>query len=203
MVQKTACTGDRIVEAAVAILHYAAGRSMNITNLNKALFYLDLFALRDLGESVTRSAYIAKRNGPVLADYKKTLIKALADRKLARQESSGQSKPVTLEDGAYERLEKQMPESVHALAGHLSKRLGAVFAIVASEYSHENPGWQIAWADGRFPWQRKPIDMNIALQQLINDADDPWLSSSDDEDVRDAMNRSQSRGARSQVWHLD
>ena len=43
----------------------------------------------------------------------------------------------------------------------------------ASDYSHKNPGWQLAWDD--FLGSKKPcvIDMRVAMQQIIED--DPWM----------------------------
>ena len=86
----------RLLEAAAALLSAAKDKRLNTTNLNKAVFYLDLFALRYLGAPVTRSAFIALKLGPVVAKYEKRLIKPLMEEGIAVQEEEGMAKPIRL-----------------------------------------------------------------------------------------------------------
>ena len=56
----------KLTETAMAVLQASPERRLNITVLNKALFYLDLYALRDLGEVITRHDFIALPPPPPL-----------------------------------------------------------------------------------------------------------------------------------------
>jgi hypothetical protein len=163
----------RLVEAATALLSAAKGKALQVTNLNKALFYLDLVALRDTGKTVSRSAFIALKEGPVVAKYEKHLIKPLADAGLAKQESEGLAKPVRLiaEKDDFEFLSHRMLKA----AAKLGRKFSTITATQASELSHENPGWAIAYEEGlRAGKPALPIDLHIAMQQIVGL--DPWLT---------------------------
>lgn len=175
---------ERLVEAAARLLE-AAGGSLHITSLNKALFYLDLFALRDLGRTVTETTYLALPAGPVAAKYESRLVRALEDAGLAQQDEAEDSgaKPVCL-------LASPETKLVAGEALLLSKRIGAwasrKTAASLSELSHRNSGWQMAWDRGlgaKKPAQ--PINLSIAMQQVL-DAD-PWLDESPDADAAAAF----------------
>ena len=84
----------RLVEAAAVLLEGAPHHALNVTNLNKALFYLDLVALRDRGDTITRTTYLALTQGPVVAKYPTRLVQALENARLARQITSGMAKPI-------------------------------------------------------------------------------------------------------------
>lgn len=175
---------NALVEAAAKLLEAAGGR-MPITSLNKALFYLDLFALRDLGASVTGQTYIALPAGPVVAKYEKRLVDALEDAGLAQQDASEDSgaKPVCLVAVAPTQLlsEPQL-QLVRKVAAWASIRTPTAL----SNFSHLNDGWKSAWAQGlgaRKP--ALPINMSIGMQQIV-DAD-PWLDERPEGDVADAF----------------
>lgn len=51
---------------------------MQITNLNKALFYFDLVCLRDEGAAYTGSTFVALEHGPVVDRYRSVLVEGLA-----------------------------------------------------------------------------------------------------------------------------
>lgn len=60
---------------------------------------------------------------------------------------------------------------------------------IASDFSHQNPGWQLAW--NHFLRDGKPVavNMRIAMQQIVES--DPWMQvplSSDDEILAAADN---------------
>ena len=59
------------------------------------------------------------------------------------------------------------------LAAAVTSFFASASSRQASDYSHENPGWEIAWDDFRRNGKPAPIDMRIALQQIIED--DPWM----------------------------
>ena len=166
---------DRLIEAAMAILE-AAGGPLNIVVLNKALFYLDLYALRDHGQTVTGQAYVALPMGPVVAKYDKRLVGELEKRGLAEQFALGKAKPVqvTTPLGSFPHL------SADEVA--LAREIGTVAADATSwgvsEFSHDNAGWRIAFEGGLGGPNKRPklVDMNIALQQLVEEDDDPWMS---------------------------
>jgi len=163
---------ERLVEAASAVLNAAPLHRLNIVVLNKILFYLDLASLRDRSVTITGNTYIAIQQGPVVAQYAKRLVAPLEERGIAKQVSEWDgSRPVLLES---------IPSHVQFLDSDDMNLVATVtnwFAPKtsrqASEFSHENPGWQVAWATYRRTKKPCPINMRIALQQII--ADDPWM----------------------------
>lgn len=162
----------RVVEAAMAILQATAARQLGITVLNKALFYADLCALRDLGETITRSGYVALPQGPVLNHYERALIRRLDRLGLAEQTTDGWEKPLVVrcELDSYEMLSR---EEV-GIAQLVARKIHGKTASWVSDYSHENAGWISAFR------QRtgSSIDLLVALQQILED--DPWMDGAED-----------------------
>ena len=166
-------TNPKLIEAAMAVLQTAG--SLNVTVLNKALFYLDLVALRDIGQTVTGQTYMALAAGPVIAKYDKRLVAALVDQGLATQADAGKSKPLTVNVGMTAFRNLSEPELEHARK--LGRWAAGQTATKVSDLSHENLGWKTAYAAGLGSKGPKkaamPIDLNLALQQVA-DAD-PWM----------------------------
>ena len=162
---------DLLLGAAAALLQSAPNCRMNAVILNKALFYLDIAALRDTGKTVTENTYIALENGPVIAKYQKRLIDALSERGIAKQidEWDG-SKPIVLETPPAQTIENS---ELAALASKISQYFSQLTSARASLYSHENPGWKIAWDEYSDSGKPAPIDLQIAMQQIVED--DPWI----------------------------
>lgn len=174
----------RVFEAIVALLDGAPGRRMQITNLNKALFYMDLAALRDTGSTITDAVYLALDNGPVLNDYKQ-IVQELADEKIAHQDVNGLEKPVVLDRSldTYHYLD----DHGRALAVKIAQFVAEQSARGVSNLSHANPGWVVAFNKGRGRnLAPAPIDMYLALQQLGDE--DPWLNEPPDDAFQQAMN---------------
>src|SRR6185312_12238426 len=170
----------RLVEAAMVVLR-AAGGSLNTTPLNKALFYLDLASMIEIGEPATFASYLALPQGPVVADYPKRLVRALEDEGIAFQadEDDG-SKPVTL-------MAEREVRFLSANQVELAKKVGAWArnkgAAWLSKYSHENEGWRLAWEAGLAGGRpAKPIDLQLAMQQFVDD--DPWLDAEPTDEER-------------------
>lgn len=164
---------DRLVEAASLVLD-GAGGSLLTTSLNKALFYLDLWALLEHGRVVTSSPFIAIKAGPVVAKYERRLIRELRNRKVAAQTEEGDS--VTL---LSKPLRQHLDEEEAALAIKLGKWASSHSAGWLSDYSHKNIGWIAAWSAGLGAGpghQPKAIDLIVAMQQLA-EVDD-WVTSS-------------------------
>ena len=163
----------RLMEAAEALLSAAKDHELNVVNLNKALFYLDLHALRDLGHAVTGNTFIALEMGPVVAKYKQRLIKPLVEAGLAVQLQRGQARPVQLvkKTAHFEFLQKDEAR----IADKIGKWISSLSATDASKYSHENPGWDLAYSAGLKAHKTAlPINLLIAMQQIA--ACDPWLN---------------------------
>jgi Protein of unknown function (DUF4065) len=169
MLKKT----NKLMEATMAVLQSSPDRQLNIVVLNKALFYLDLYALRDLGQAITEQDYVALPQGPVVDGYRSAIIRPLTEAGLAEQIQVNKAKPV--------RVVKQLARWDHLSGTELSiaQQVGASFtpltSTAVSRFSHENPGWRLAYRSyvpgGPFP----KINMRLALQQLCEDDDDPWL----------------------------
>jgi hypothetical protein len=171
---------NKLLEAAMALLQASPGQRLNIVVLNKALFYLDLHALRDLGRIVTNQEYVALPQGPVVDAYKEILIKPLVEGNLAEQlqVSAGRysSKPIRVKNPLTTFV--HLDEREQELARHVSAGfLNSFISAAVSAFSHDNPGWRAAFSrheEGR-PYVK--IDMLLALQQLGSDDDDAaWLN---------------------------
>ncbi|MEZ6062610.1 MAG: Panacea domain-containing protein [Planctomycetaceae bacterium] len=162
----------RLIEAACAVLNAAPGHRLNTVVLNKTLFYLDLAALRDRAETLTGNAYIALQQGPVVAKYDQRLIGELETRRLAKQVSEWDgSKPVLLES-CVEHFQFIDADAL-ILVSAVTSYFAGLSSRQASDFSHENPGWQHAWDSFRRTRKPTPINMLIALQQIVED--DPWM----------------------------
>jgi len=164
---------ERLVEAAALILK-GAGGSLNITPLNKALFYLDLRSLLETGSTATGASYIALKQGPVVAKYPERLVGALEKAGLAIQsdEEDG-SKPLSLVQEPPEPrfLDAEQVRLVEGIA-RWAKEKGASWL---SNFSHENIGWMLAWQEGLGSGRpAKSINLHLAMQQLAED--DAWLT---------------------------
>ena len=174
---------DRLIEAAAAVLNAAPQRRLNTVVLNKALFYLDLASLRDRAQTITGNTYIAIQQGPVVAKYPQRLIEQLELRGIGRQISEWDgSKPVLLEacPPHFQYVDAEALILVSAVTSYFAEGTSRQ----ASEYSHENPGWRLAWNQYRRTGKPCAINMRVALQQIVED--DPWLDLpllSDDEIV--------------------
>ena len=68
---------QRLCEATMAILQNVPSHRLNIVLVNKALFYADLYALREFGKTITATAYLGLPQGPVVANYPKRVVSAL------------------------------------------------------------------------------------------------------------------------------
>lgn len=173
---------ERLIEAATAILNAAPEHRLNAVVLNKALFYLDLASLRDRGETVTHNSYIALQNGPVVAKYEQRLIRQLESRNIAKQISEWDgSKPILLES-CPEHFQFVDADTL-ILVSNVTAYFASLTSRRASEFSHENPGWELAWNDSRKTRKPAAINLRIALQQIIED--DPWMETPllDDEEL--------------------
>ena len=163
---------ERLIEAASAVLNAAPNRRLNTVVLNKALFYLDLASLRDRAETITGNTYIAIQQGPVVAKYPQRLIGQLEARGIGRQitEWDG-SKPVLLE--VCPQHFKYVDSDAMILVSAVTTYFADGTSRQASEYSHENPGWRLAWNEFRRSGKPCPINLRVALQQIVED--DPWM----------------------------
>ncbi len=176
---------ERLIEVAAALLAASTGQRMQTTNLNKALFYVDLASLRDLGETLTGNSYLALNEGPVIAKYPQRLIRALEHAGLAEQGHEGQSKPIVLRrQPPVQYVTTAVSESV----GRVAKWCSEKTAKEISDISHRNLGWISAYEEGLGEGgDGKPhaINLSLAMQQIMDD--DPWLAAPLDEEATEAL----------------
>jgi len=146
--------------------------------LNKALFYFDLILLREAGETFTRNTYIALPQGPVVSNYEKRLLRDMPKLGLAsllnEQRGGYESKTLQLEEG----IGSELPGALTELAGEVARKIGRVTAAQVSDFSHANPGWDLAIKQG----VGTGVNMHLALQQLLDE--DDWLGAEEDEFAR-------------------
>jgi hypothetical protein len=171
----------KTMEAAMAVLQATPERQLNITVLMKALFYLDLCALRDFGSTVTEQNYIALPQGPVVESYQSTIVRPLTEAGLAEWLIIGQSKPLRVLRSTDNYQHLSAPEL--SLAAKTGAQFGPLTSMFVSRQSHDNPGWQVAF---RGYVEGKPavkINMLLAMQQLHEpDEDDiEWMNAPLDE----------------------
>lgn len=177
---------ERLVEAAVALLAASPGKKLNTVVLNKALFYLDLVALRDLGHTVTGNTFVALHQGPVVAHYDKRVVRKLETLGLAKQTIDGKAKPIALVSEVPHF--KRISQEERAIATQVATVLAGVLSSEASTYSHRNPGWQLAYSVGqKVGAPPEPINMHLAMQQIAER--DPWIDAPSDEDFAEAVER--------------
>ena len=171
----------------MAVLQHAPGQKLNVVVFNKVLFYFDLIALRDLGETVTKGAFIALKNGPVVAKYDTRLLRTLADEQLAQWTTEGYAKPVVVQNEL--RSFAALSRDQLALVPEVMTSVSKLSSTEASDFSHLNPGWRLAFRRGAQAGRPpQPINMLIALQQLADQ--DPWLDEPLDEQTKLAAERS-------------
>lgn len=167
---------ERLCEAVMALLQNAPGKELNIVIVNKALFYSDLLALQDHGKTITGVSYLGYKQGPVVANYKKCIVKALEQRGWARQHSHWPSKkrPLVVKNplDSYPKLTQRQLK----ILSNIGKNAANESSTSISNISHRNLAWKIAYANG-LKVRRKAIKLNmfLALQQLPLDAD-TWLA---------------------------
>ncbi len=182
---------NKLLEAAMVVLQASPEQRLNITVLNKALFYLDLYALRDHGDVVTGHDYIALPQGPVLDSYPSSLVRPLTESALAEQIEEGKAKPIRV----VRRLGKfsHLSASELALAERIGSSFGSLTSMMVSDFSHRNPGWQLAFRDFDPKKPGHKINMLIALQQLDepDESDSEWMNAPLDEQTMAACNRAQ------------
>jgi hypothetical protein len=173
---------DRLVEAACAVLGAAPGRRLNVVVLNKVLFYLDLASLRDQGTTITHNSYIALQQGPVVAKYTQRLVAQLETRGHGKQISEWDgSKPILLERNPEHN--RFLDNDSMAIVCAVTSYFAEMTSQQASLYSHDNPGWQLAWDDYRRTGKPHPINLHLAIQQIVED--DPWMEAPllDDDEI--------------------
>lgn len=163
---------ERLIEAASAVLNAVPNHRLNAVVLNKTLFYLDLASLRDRAATVTGNSYIALQQGPVIAKYLQRLIAQLEACGIAKQVSQWDgSKPILLESSPQHF--KFLDSDAMILVSAVTSFFAAATSRQASDYSHENPGWRLAWNEYRRTGRPCAINMRVAMQQIIED--DPWM----------------------------
>lgn len=159
---------DRLLYAAVELLDYAGG-TLNRYQLNKALFYLDLYHYGETGETFTGATYVAETNGPVVQNYKDALVTPLVTSKVAMEPPHDERN-----DGAWKSLmllvknDGQAPPDLERF-GRRAVNLLRDSRIDLESYVHSNLGWSAAIQAGR----GTPINMMLAYTQVA--PRDPWL----------------------------
>jgi hypothetical protein len=154
----------RQIQTAAALLEAAQNHKFNAIVFNKAMFYTDLVALRDLGKTITGSTYTAAPQGPMLTNFR-DLVSVLSDKGIAKQVSEGDSEPICALNTA---AVPPLPEAEIAIARLVGRDVSSWTSGKATYYSHENPGWI---AGQTAPLKR--INLLTAMQQLVDD--DPWI----------------------------
>lgn len=159
---------EKLLYAATLLLEYAGG-TLQRTNLNKALFYLDLHWLLETGQTYTGGDYVALTHGPVLDGYVPHMINPLVSQgKVVEVEQDlmyWKSKRLVLREPA----EKPTDEHLEVTVRRVAQWVSGQNAAELSDFSHDNIGWKSAIEKRN----GAPINMVLALEQLVDD--DPWI----------------------------
>jgi hypothetical protein len=147
----------------------AGGGAMQITNLNKALFYFDLACLRDEGVTYTGVAYVALEHGPVVDQYRTALVEGLARTGFVEVTEATMFQYVSTTLRNVGVVPDLGSEARNARAAQIGALAGGRRAVELSELSHHNLGWRAAIRVR----EGAPISMPVAMQQIV-DSDD-WL----------------------------
>jgi hypothetical protein len=162
------------VEAAEVILRATAEKQLGIVALNKALFYLDLVCLRNLGHTATEGKYVALENGPVVSGYQRALVRRLIKLGLAKEvkvDEYGRPLKLIARLPHYDHISPEIVRIAQRVASLIEKHR----AIFLSRFSHDNIGWQRAYEAGQAKGlPARVINLHVAMQQICND-DDPWM----------------------------
>jgi hypothetical protein len=165
---------ERLCEATMAILQNVPANTLNIVLVNKALFYSDLWALREHGNTITGSIYLGLPQGPVVASYEKRLVRSLMSRGWAIQLQDGDAKPLKVVK-AQKAFPELNPQQLQILSS-IAKQIAGLTSTGASELSHKNRAWEKAYNRGlKAGKPAAPLNMMLAMQQLPM-GDDGWLS---------------------------
>ena len=99
----------------------------------------------------------------------------------------GQAKPIRVKTrlNAFQYLSKELL----SVAAEIGKEVAGLTSAEASNFSHDNPGWQVAYNTGLGGGGRaKSINMTLAMQQLEQPEDrDPWLDATPDKQLLKAF----------------
>lgn len=159
---------ERLLYAAKLLLSYAGG-GMQRTNLINSLFYLDLFWLRDTGATFTGARWVALPQGPVVDDYLEVLIRPLLQDPTVAEEEVKLGRMVAKRLHVHVEPPPPSDEHLEVVAHRVADFVGGKRAVDISEFTHENPAWQVAIEKGN----GTAINMVHALSQVTED--DPWL----------------------------
>jgi len=174
---------NKLMEATMAVLQATPKQQLNIVVLNKALFYLDLYALRDLGKAVTGQKYVALPQGPVVDQYKTKIVASLSRKGLAEQiDGQHGAKPMRVIQ-SLEHFAHLTADELN-IANEMGEGLNRITSNAFSAFSHSNPGWILARQ--KYDSRSNPaplINLRFAVQQLADDDEDGWI----DEAVDDAL----------------
>lgn len=187
---------ERLCEATMAILQNIPDHTLNIVLVNKALFYADLFALRDYGYTITGTTYLGLAQGPVVAKYDKRVVGGLEKRGWAKQLTDGKRKPLVAEKTltSFPHLSEDQLKILSDVGQSIAKHTSRT----ASLLSHDNLAWQKAHGRGlgagRVPMK---LNMILALQQLPID-DNAWLSAPTSDEELAAFARADAEDG--EVW---
>jgi len=177
---------SRQIQAAAALLDAAQNHKFNAITFNKAMFYADLVALRDLGKTISGSSYTAAPQGPLLTNYRE-LVAALEQKGIAEQIVEDDKEPIVALDTA---AVPPLPEEELLIVKNVGQKVSMWTSGKASDISHENPGWILGQ---KMPLKR--INLLVAMQQIVED--DPWISEPCTPEELEAVQRGTS-GA--EVW---
>ncbi len=169
---------ERQLEVASLLLESARGQQFNAVVFNKAMFYADLVALRDIGRTVSGSDYTAAPKGPMLTNFKK-IVERLHDSGIAEQIEDGMAQPIRLirPVRGHHLIEREI-----AIVKQVGAKCSSWTSARASDFSHENQGWTIGLGA-----DKRRINLVIAMQQVVDD--DEWLDEPLSADEHEAVGR--------------
>lgn len=111
------------------------------TKLWKLLYFIDAAALRETGETITKSEYIKYPHGPVPSRGEKILKRLRKEEKIRTvSESCGGYQLERIDSGAKPDLSVFTPDELKTIR-HVLKVYGKQTAAALSGLSHKEPSW--------------------------------------------------------------
>ena len=139
------------------------------TKLNKLLFFADIIAYENLGESITGAEYVALEFGPAPRRMLSIREEMLLDGDIVIEQSGAQSRTVSLRPPDLERFSPEERGIVDRLIGLLQFQ----DADWVTELSHRFLGWKAAWAEtlATGKWATIPYESVRVSDKPLNESE--------------------------------
>jgi len=127
----------------LAIARHPSVRSLGLTKLWKLIYFVDVEALRDYGNSITGSEFIKYPHGPVPSRGERVLkaMRKSGELRTEQRQQDGYAQTLVI---ALAAVPDVFSAAERTVIDHVCRRLGGKTAKALSHLSHEEPAWALA-----------------------------------------------------------